>query len=221
MHKKINNTILRFCRSINNEPNHRYRSWEHCYQFFRNWRDHKAMEIDFDLPTLHLAFYLASWGMYRGSSMLLWKDYRIHVPVVTTLKREQYDILWNVDGLIRSQKNFENELFELVKELREIYSMHSITPTDTLITKVLLGTLGCVPAYDRLFKLGIKRWNKHEAVNKFPVRFGINSIRGIVSFCQEHYKELLDTQAEVKRMRNCHYPIMKLVDMFFWELGRE
>ena len=25
-------------------------------------------------------------------------------------------------------------------------------PTDTLLTKILLGTVGCVPAYDRYFK---------------------------------------------------------------------
>lgn len=52
------------------DEHHRYRSWEHCYRFFRragaaeisNQRDHAA---------LHLGFYLASWGMYRGSSFLL------------------------------------------------------------------------------------------------------------------------------------------------------
>ena len=29
--------------------------------------------------------------------------------------------------------------------------------SDTLITKILMGTLGCVPAYDRYFIAGIKK----------------------------------------------------------------
>ena len=69
--------------------------------------------------SLQLAFYLASWGMYRGSLFLLQKDYKVHIPVV----KEQE---------LKNQLSF------------------------TLITKILMGTLGCVPAYDRYFIAGIK-----------------------------------------------------------------
>jgi hypothetical protein len=41
-----------------------------------------------------MAFYLASWGMYRGSSFLLWKDYLIHQEVVDNIiaKKHLQDI---------------------------------------------------------------------------------------------------------------------------------
>ena len=45
--------------------NGRSRSWEHCYRVFRDARTDPSP--DYDYLSLHLAFYLASWGMYRGS----------------------------------------------------------------------------------------------------------------------------------------------------------
>lgn len=47
--------------------------------------------------SLQLAFYLASWGMYRGSSFLLQKDYRVHIPVVKELLQKKYDVLLGAD----------------------------------------------------------------------------------------------------------------------------
>ena len=44
--------------------NGRSRSWEHCYRVFRDVRSDPSP--DYDHLSLHLAFYLASWGMYRG-----------------------------------------------------------------------------------------------------------------------------------------------------------
>ena len=44
--------------------NGRSRSWEHCYRVFRDARTNPSPDCDY--LSLHLAFYLASWGMYRG-----------------------------------------------------------------------------------------------------------------------------------------------------------
>ena len=69
--------------------------WEHCYSHFIKARGSK--EIDYDYLSLQLAFYLASWGMYRGSSFLLQKDYKVHIPVVKELLNEKYDVLAGID----------------------------------------------------------------------------------------------------------------------------
>ena len=47
-------------------PNHRYLSWEHCYLMFSN--EIQQANPNIDLLSLHLGFYLASWGMMRASS---------------------------------------------------------------------------------------------------------------------------------------------------------
>lgn len=69
-----------FYNDLKADENGRYRSWEHCYSHFIKARESK--EVDYDYLSLQLAFYLASWGMYRGSSFLLQKDYKVHIPVV-------------------------------------------------------------------------------------------------------------------------------------------
>jgi len=48
---------------------------------------------DPDGSALQLAFYLASWGMYRGSAFLLQKDCRIHRLAVREVLRPRYDSL--------------------------------------------------------------------------------------------------------------------------------
>lgn len=84
-----------FYNNLKADENGRYRSWEHCYSHFIKARGSK--EVDYDYLSLQLAFYLASWGMYRGSAFLLQKEYKVHIPVVKELLNEKYDALAGID----------------------------------------------------------------------------------------------------------------------------
>jgi hypothetical protein len=67
--------------------------------------------------------------------------------------------------------NSSTPIFDLRDQLKKHYSEISfkkgdndpkyISPTDTLISKVMLGTLGCIPAYDRYFVDGLKKMKMH------------------------------------------------------------
>ena len=92
-----------FYNDLKADENGRYRSWEHCYSHFIKARESK--EVDYDYLSLQLAFYLASWGMYRGSSFLLQKDYKVHIPVVKELLGEKYDALAGIECI-----GFDNSL---------------------------------------------------------------------------------------------------------------
>ena len=74
--------------------NGRSRSWEHCYRVFRDARTDPSP--DYDYLSLHLAFYLASWGMYRGSCFILQKDYKVHTPIVEEILKPEYDCLFGL-----------------------------------------------------------------------------------------------------------------------------
>ena len=171
--------------------NHRYLSWEHCYKAFGN----SGNSVDY--LALHLAFYLASWGMYRGSTTLLKKDYKVHYKVVElikpiALKREAIKSLVEIQGLMDN----------IVQE----YSKVGIKASKTLQTKVLLGTLGCFPALDRFF---IDGWN---------IEFESSPTNEkIFNFALENISEIEDCQKTVNR--NMIYPPMKIVDMYFWQKG--
>lgn len=74
----IYNTISKYHTLSKQDKHHRFKSWEHCFQFFQSNYKKLDKEDVLDHASLHLAFYLASWGMMRGGTFLLQKDYRIH-----------------------------------------------------------------------------------------------------------------------------------------------
>lgn len=171
--------------------------------------------------SLHLAFYLASWGMYRGSSFLLQKDYKVLVPIVEEILKPEYDCLFglactdvrndDVWAQLKELSDYISDYFDPIrKEVagREIAS--SVSPV--LITKILMGTLGCVPAYDRFFQDGV-------ATYKVTTQeYSTNSVLKLVDFYEEH-NDRLEEARRAMRVGDLTYPQMKLLDMGFWQVG--
>ncbi len=210
---------VKFYDTLKKDENGRYRSWEHCYSNFINARDNKNAELDY--LSLQLAFYLASWGMYRGSSFLLQKDYKIHIPVVKELLKEEYDPLAGIDCVeLKREKNqrllekinaFLDEYYSNIRgEVKNIKVRNQLS--STLITKILMGTLGCVPAYDRYFISGIKK-QKVASGN-----YNMKSIGQLVDFYESNIVELENIRKDMK-VNGMAYPQMKILDMAFWQIG--
>src|SRR5260370_38140615 len=86
----ITETIIAMHNDAINDCHEWLRSWDHCYSFFQSGFD------DDERASLHLAFYLASWGMYRGRSFLIQKDYLIHLDVVKKLRDTKQSLLNNL-----------------------------------------------------------------------------------------------------------------------------
>jgi hypothetical protein len=218
--------VLDYLKNYKFDDHHRFRSWEHCYLFFERLSKSKnsIKEEDIDRASLHLAFYLASWGMYRGSSALLWKDYKIHRCFIEKFysSSEKYIQLINTDLSIDKTEEIVGKIFELKKTI--IYSYNKsitvvkgehkkFTPTDTLITKIILGISGSVPAYDKYFILGMKE------VNLTKRSFNKDSFRDIIQYYLDNKNVFDAVQDEVNEFSSVHYSIMKIIDMFFWNLG--
>ena len=210
---------VKFYDTLKKDENGRYRSWEHCYSNFINARHNKNAELDY--LSLQLAFYLASWGMYRGSSFLLQKDYKIHIPVVKELLKEEYDPLAGIDCVeLKREKNqrllekinaFLDEYYSNIRgEVKNIKVRNQLS--STLITKILMGTLGCVPAYDRYFISGIKK-QKVASGN-----YNMKSIGQLVDFYESNIVELENIRKDMK-VNGMAYPQMKILDMAFWQIG--
>lgn len=175
-----------------NEKNHRYLSWEHCYVAFTK------SENSIDYLALHLAFYLASWGMYRGSTDLLQKDYKVHIGIVKYIK----PIV-----LKRNYITEVNEIQKIMNDIASIYGDNDVKASKTLQTKILLGTLGCFPALDRFFIDGWKLENSEASP----------TVETVIAFAKSHVNEIEESQKIINR--NISYPSMKVVDMYFWQLG--
>ena len=176
---------------------------------------------DVDYLSLQLAFYLASWGMYRGSSFLLQKDYRIHIPVVKELLKSKYDPLAGIEckeyrnpemqALLKDINAFLASYYDMVRlQVKEETPKNKLS--DTLITKVLMGALGCVPAYDRYFITGLKDQKVSTGL------YNMRSLLKLVDFYEEN-KDKLEAARDGLNVDGMPYPQMKLLDMGFWQIG--
>lgn len=198
----------------------RYLSWCHCYNAFRDNRNNRD-ERTVDYLALHLAFYLASWGMYRGSSFLLQKDYKVHISIVEIILEEKYDPLLGItaEGLL--EESMLDLLEDVSDRIRQAYakeqpSFDGVTnnATDTLVTKILLGVLGCVPAYDRYYV---------QAVRQYGISAGAydrRSVRDVAKYYLKYKEEFEKVRAELSE-HGTEYPVMKIMDMCLWQVAFE
>ena len=213
----IKETVLNFYTPMTSDMNHRYKSWEHCYSYFGR----PINKIDCEYASLHLAFYLASWGMYRGSSGLLQKDYLIHQKVVKQIIA--YKHLAGIN-FIHNKVDAIQEVFKLIEIVRDIYQKEirevkvgkrkkPFVVTDTLVTKILLGTLGCTPAYDQYFIKGMRLEGISYSI------LSVSNFKKVVDFYLDNKDEINKAGQEILNLSGITYPPMKLVDMYFWSLG--
>ena len=137
-------------------PGARYASFDYCFNHFQAFRDSGntvaiADSENIQLSCLHLGFYLASWGMLRGSSDLLRRSARHLMPVVRAIAAMDIG-LWELDANEYNEANVER-LMEQARILRRA----NVGMSDTLVTKVMLGVFGSVPAFDTYVCRGFKR----------------------------------------------------------------
>jgi hypothetical protein len=209
------NIIEKYLSGITADEFHRYKSWDNCFQAFST---SKQTEIQ----VLELAFYLASWGMYRGSSGLLQKNHLIHKGAVDLVFSKACQKL-KCNQTIEVKRENINAILEVKNQLTGHYSSiyfakgadkpKPISPTDTLLSKIMLGTLGCVPAYDRYFIDGLKEMKlQHTGFNEF-------SLNELFNFIGNNKNEIRQAQNIILSKTQRHYPLMKILDMYFWQIG--
>ncbi|MBC7753689.1 MAG: hypothetical protein H7Z71_05595 [Moraxellaceae bacterium] len=196
---------------------HRYKSWEHCYLAFNDPKNAK----NYDLLALHLSMYLASWGMYRGSSFMLELDYKVNLGIVELIKKSDKKFglsglsIWDLGSKAQDIVNLSEEIKkEYKRKLKSIIKTNGkkllVNPSDTLSSKILLGTLGCIVAYDTYAKKTLKKHGISQVFNE-------RSLNGVATLFskQKNTLELIRKSHPGLKM----YPDMKLIDMYCFKKG--
>ena len=75
----IKAVVLKF--QCENSPTERYSSFDYCYNYFSQTSP-DALLKNMEKSCLAIGFYLASWGMFRGSSFLLQKSVKYYEPLI-------------------------------------------------------------------------------------------------------------------------------------------
>jgi len=203
-------------KSRGRQPGERYASFDYCFNYFQQFRDDKTLldmadEAHMQLSCLHLSFYLASWGMFRGSSFLLEKSAKFFEPLVRAISSMDESI-WNVDA----DKYTDDNIALLIRCANSIADKlgKSNNPTDTLITKIMLGVFGNVPAFDNNFRKG---FHCHS--------FGEKNLRMIKEFYNK-YNSQIDAKIILTldfngNETNRRYTKAKIIDMIGFIKGQK
>jgi len=126
-------------------PDDRYTSFDFCYNYFKTTKD---LNKDIEKSCLALGFYLASWGMFRGSSFLIQKSakhFQTTIEYIATLDKS----VWDIDVDNYDQKNIQT-IITIYKEIKALLVTNGNADL-TLITKIQLGVFGFIPAFDTYF----------------------------------------------------------------------
>lgn len=217
----IEQDIIKYVSKFTNiyrlDSNGRFLSYDHLRNVFLKYRKDESKR---ELISLHLFAYLGSWGMFRNS-FLMQKDYLFSLPVVNILCEDKYDSLLNFNPYNIITDNEINLILDLTNRIRTYYigktyydnlSNEYVEITyvrDTLISKIILGTLGCTVAYDT---------NARSALSSLGInqKISTKSIHQLNEF-------IIQNESVIRNLQNSLNPIiytpMKIVDMYLFEKG--
>lgn len=136
------------------QPFARYSSFDYCFNYFQAYREAGTIRkisspTNLELSCLQLSFYLASWGMLRASSVLLQKSVRHYIPVISAIASISPK-QWEIDADCYTESNIA-VLTDIASQLRATLPDGA---SDILVTKIMLGVFGSVPALDNYFCSG-------------------------------------------------------------------
>ena len=146
--------------------------------------------------------------MLRGSAELLQKSARSLIPIIEVVAHAEMSA-WDLDAHCYSDSNIRR-LLQLANTICETQPGMS----DTLVTKIMLGVFGNVPAFDANFKRGFG-----------VAKFGPKALKRIGCFFQEHAEMIdayrvptLDFRSGDHTPRS--YTRAKVIDMAFFVEGQ-
>ena len=153
VHNAINIYLKGSGKNKGKKPDERYASFDYCYTYFysfytQNRISEIADDANLQMSCLQIGFFLASWGMMRGSSFLIEKSIRHYKNLIIAISKMDPK-LWEIDVDSYDIENIKlllNCKAEIIEALGKEFN-----PSDTLITKVMLGVFGNVPAFDKYF----------------------------------------------------------------------
>ena len=197
----IPNNISNYLRDRN--PELRYASFDYCYNYFKSFHENGEVEelaskVNIQMSCLQLGFYLASWGMFRGSTFLLKKSFK-HFEALVKEIASMDKLLWEIDIDSYSNNNIDliiNSKYKIRNKLGD----SSEYASDTLISKIMLGVFGNVPAFDQNFCTGF-------GMSKSLIKNNLLTLR-------DYYKDYRN-EIDGQRIRTIDFETGKETDRFY------
>lgn len=163
-----------------------------------------------DQKAKELFIYLANWGMVARGSFLMKHTWRILKPVIEILSKPEYKELRNPE-IETVEKNIDLLIGlrdEIDESLRPYHDDKTVSYT--LISKILLGTLGCTIAYDRNVKIVLS------ATGIASAKFEPDSINSLCKYYNQNKKDFENIRNKIEDQTGKKCPPFKLLDLVLW-----
>jgi hypothetical protein len=212
---------------IGNDEFSRWNSWHQCHDAFAKLRHNHTPNSEDELA-LRLGFFLASWGMYRGSGFLLHKDYKVHLDAVRVITDRKYDCLDSLASAAFGQKEI-GLILGLAQGIKGSYTSRKKNVvmigkngktyakargvTDLLASKIIMGALGCTIAFDENTLKALRK----PAVGITKPSFSGNTLRRIADFGNNQNVDILKAGSALSEATNgIAFPDMIILDIYLW-----
>jgi predicted RNase H-like HicB family nuclease len=222
----------------------RYSAYDYCFNYFRDFyangkQNEIASEENMSTSCLQLGLYLATWGMYRGSSALHKRSFKIYEGLIERISENSY--FWEIDvedycqergkadsEVLQAIKDFKGKVVKLLSDdynkitpYEKIYfkknmEHQKLQVSEILFTKIMMGVFGCVPSYDSKFTKTLE----NKTLNKI-------SLEEIYDFYTKN-KEVLDKKQKEFKTLNVKggftehtYKKAKIIDLIGFRVIQE
>ena len=194
-------------------------SFDYCYNYFKDQQYLK--QHDMEKSCLALGFYLGNWGMFRNS-FLQNTSLRHYEKVIDYISKAPLDY-WKID--------LDNYGANLDK-LQAIYNAIKIAikdkqirdPSQTLITKIMLGVFGSVPALDDNFLTGFNAiFQGKDRLSGYKIDHNLKQLEKFYTANQADIDQLSSSSktrdVHSGKFTKTNYPKSKIVDLYGYRKG--
>lgn len=192
---KITSSVEAFLRSPNGQSTGEYRrerSWDFCFNYFQ---DNSEPTRNMELSCLQLGYYLASWGMLRGSAFLFRETNARHYQATVEIIERYNPEMRELGDMPMFDPNAQKLILAAYTDLRRALLPNGGASL-ILVSKVMMGAWGSVPSFDKYFVRGFRslaEGREKTAFNKMENRslsllgdfYGQNKLE-IDSLVQQH-----------------------------------
>jgi hypothetical protein len=204
-------------------PTDRYTSFDYCYNYFKTNSSEYILN-NMEKSCLVLGFYLASWGMLRNS-FLLQKSIKFYEPIIKYIA-ELDRSYWSIDVDNYTDDNI-NKILKVYEDLKSKIipknKKGKLAKAETLLTKILLGVFGFIPAFDSNFLKASESMSKE---NEGFTAVNIKNLKKISEFYVSN-KTVLDEFASTTKTYDfatgektkISYTKAKIIDMYGFMVG--
>ena len=198
-------------KALRSDNTHRDASFDLCFHYFQTNKKLIAEKDYLEKSCLYLWSYLSSWGMLRGSSRLLEKSPASLKPLIEHI--QNYSKVWDIDVDKYTDENIDKLIAEY-KAIEQILKEEILEtlPTCTLVTKIMLGVYGNIPAFDHFFKKGFDVGSVNEK--------SLNKIKNFYDKHKDEFNQEIKVLNFEDKETELRYTKAKLVDMYGFQKGK-